>query len=105
MRLWLIVAGMVAVTYSARLLIMAWLGHGTLPDGMQGALKYVPPSVLAAIIFPALLMPQGTLNVSPGNLRLMAGIVAALVAWRTRNVLLSIGVGMVLLWLLQALLP
>ena len=36
-----------------------------------------------------------------GNLRLPAGLLAALVAWRTRNVLLTITAGMVALWLMQ----
>jgi branched-subunit amino acid transport protein len=59
--------------------------------------------VLSAIIFPELLMPGGTLDISWGNLRLFAGLAAALVAWRTRNVLLTIAVGMGVLYLLQAL--
>jgi len=32
---------------------------------------------------------------------LLAGLVAVLVAWRTRNVLLTVGVGMGVLWVLQ----
>jgi branched-subunit amino acid transport protein len=40
--------------------------------------------------------------VSLGNTRLVAGALAALVAWRTKNVLLTIGVGMAALWILQA---
>ena len=66
-------------------------------------LAYVPPAVLSAIIFPELFMPGGTLNITFGNLRLISGIVAALVAWRTRNALLTIVVGMVTLFVLQAL--
>jgi branched-subunit amino acid transport protein len=48
-------------------------------------------------------MPEGALLLAPTNLRLVAGLIAALVAWRTRRTLLSIGVGMVVLWVLQAL--
>jgi branched-subunit amino acid transport protein len=40
----------------------------------------------------------------PGNGRLVAGAIAALVAWRTRNVFLTIAVGMAALWSAQALL-
>lgn len=100
---WVIIFGMMLVTYPVRLSVIALMGERTLPDGVNGALRYVPPAALAAIVFPALLMPEGTLVVSPVNLRLVAGIVAALVAWRSRQTLLSIGVGMGLLWLLQAL--
>lgn len=34
----------------------------------------------------------------------IAGIAAALVAWRTRNMMLTIGAGMAVLWGLQAVL-
>jgi len=61
----------------------------------------VPAAVLSAIIAPELLMPGGTFNLSLGNERLLAGLVAVLVAWRTRNVLLTVGVGMGVLWVLQ----
>jgi len=43
------------------------------------------------------------LDVSLVNARLFAGALAAVVAWRTRNVFLTIGVGMGLLWILQAM--
>lgn len=102
---WLIILGMVAVTYSARLSVIALLGERPLPELVARALRYVPPAALAAIVFPALLLPEGTPDISAGNARLLAGLAAALVAWRTRRTLLAIAVGMVVLWLLQAALP
>ncbi|NPV68931.1 MAG: AzlD domain-containing protein [Anaerolineae bacterium] len=102
---WLIILGMVAVTYSARLSVIALLGQRPLPELIARALRYVPPAALAAIVFPALLLPDGALDISPGNLRLLAGLAAALIAWRTHRTLLAIGAGMVALWLLQAALP
>jgi branched-subunit amino acid transport protein len=42
---------------------------------------------------------------SLGNARLLAGVLAGLVAWRSKNALLAIAVGMVALWVLQAVLP
>jgi len=101
MRLWLIVAGMVVVTYGVRLSVIALLRGGMLPTGFMRALRYVPPAALSAIVLPALVAPDGTLDLSAGNLRLLAGIVAALVAWATRRTLLPIAVGMAALWLLQ----
>jgi branched-subunit amino acid transport protein len=47
---------------------------------------------------------SGVVDLSIGTERLLAGMLAALVAWRTRNVLLTLGVGLVALWILQALL-
>ncbi len=48
-------------------------------------------------------MPGGTLNVSPGNPRLLAGALAVVIAWRTKNALLTILSGMAALWILQTL--
>jgi branched-subunit amino acid transport protein len=61
---------------------------------MRRALRFVPPAVLSALIFPELLLPGGTLDLSPGNPRLLAGALAALIVWRTKNALLAIGIGM-----------
>ena len=80
--------------------MIALLG-GTLPPAVQRALRYVPPAALTAIILPALLRPDGALEVGPGNTRLIAGLAAGLVAWRTRSALLTIAVGMLLLWILD----
>jgi branched-subunit amino acid transport protein len=38
-----------------------------------------------------------------GNARLIAGVIAALVAWRTKNVVLTIAIGMIALWVLSAI--
>lgn len=100
---WLVILGMALVTYPVRLSVIALLGESALPASLNRALRYVPPAALAAIVFPELLMPRGALDISPANFRLVAGLAAALVAWRTRRTLLPIGVGMALLWLLQSL--
>jgi branched-subunit amino acid transport protein len=60
-------------------------------------------AVLSAIILPALLLPHGTLALSYSNARLIAGIVAVIVAWRTKNVFVTLIVGMGTLYLVQAL--
>jgi branched-subunit amino acid transport protein len=101
----LIICGMGVVTYAIRLSLIVLLGRVAVPPLVQRALRFVPPAVLSAIIFPELLRPAGMLTLSLGNPRLLAGILAALVAWRTRSVLLAIAVGMLALWILQAALP
>lgn len=100
--LWLVIFGMTLVTFLPRLSVIALLRREALPPGLARALRFVPPAALSAIIFPALVMPDGTPDLSTANARLLTGLVAAIVAWRSRNTLLTIGVGMLLLWLLQA---
>jgi hypothetical protein len=46
-------------------------------------------------------MIYGVLDLSLGNERLLAGLLAVGAAWYTRNVLWTIGVGMAILWLVQ----
>ena len=98
----LVVAGL--VTFGIRLSFIALLGKVELPPALSRALRFVPPAVLSAIILPEMLVRDGAVDLRPGNARLLAGLVAALVAWRTRNVLLTIAVGMAALWTAQALL-
>jgi branched-subunit amino acid transport protein len=59
--------------------------------------------VLAAIILPELLMKDGRPYLAPQNSFLVAGIIAVLVAWRTKNLLLTIVTGMAALWVWRAL--
>jgi branched-subunit amino acid transport protein len=104
MTLWLTILSMGVVTYALRLSLIALLGRFEVPAIVRRALRFVPPAVLSAIILPELLQPGGRLNLTLGNARLLAGLLAVLVAWRTRNVLLTVGAGMLALWVLQVVL-
>ena len=99
----LLVAGMAAVTFAIRYPVLVLVGKIPLPESVFRALRYVPPAVLTAIIVPAVLMPKGTVDVSPTNAYLVAGIVSALVAWRTKSLLLTIIIGMAVMLIWQAL--
>ncbi len=81
----------------------AWLVIVTIGAGTLG-LRFVPAAVLAALVVPALVYADGALALSFSNTRLVAGVLAAVVAWTTRSVLWTIGSGMAALWTLNALL-
>jgi branched-subunit amino acid transport protein len=104
MNLWITIILMGVVTYGLRLSLIALLGRFEVPPLISRGLRFVPPAVLSAIILPELVQPAGQLNLSLGNIRLLAGLLAVLVAWRTRNVLLTVSAGMVGLWILLSLL-
>jgi branched-subunit amino acid transport protein len=101
MNLWpvMVLAGL--ATFAIRLSFILLIGVHKPPELVQRALRFVPPAVLTAIFVPELFLPGGQLDVSLGNARLVAGVLAILVAWRTRNIFLTILVGMGVLWLLQ----
>lgn len=103
MNIWLAIIGMGIITYLIRLTPILLMERVEISGTMRQALRFVPAAVLSAIIFPELLMPGGELDISLGNERLLAGLLAAIVAWRTKNVLWTIVVGMTALWILQAI--
>lgn len=97
----LLIAGMAAVTIATRIPVLMLLSRRKLPPAIASALKYVPPAVLAAIIVPIVLLPDGRLNLQLGNTTLIASVIAVLISWRTRNLLLTIVVGMAALLLIR----
>jgi len=103
MTLWLTILFMGLVTYAIRLSLIGLMGGVEIPALVRRALRLVPPAVLSAIIGPEVLRPNGVLDLSLDNARLLAAVLAAVVAWRTKNVVLTVAVGMVGLWILQAL--
>ncbi len=89
-------------TYAMRASFLAFAHRLTdVPPGVQRILRQIPPAALASIVLPALLRPDGSVDVMQP--RLIAGLVAAVVAWRTRNIALTLVVGMGIVMLIDAL--
>lgn len=99
--IWITLLGMGLITFAIRASFLLFSEHFTLSRRLERALKYVPAAVLAAIITPTLVLPEGQIDLSITNVRLLAGIIAAIVAWRSRSILLTIVVGMAALWITQ----
>ena len=93
----LIFVGMALVTYFTRYTMIAALGKD-MPSLLERWLRYIPPAVLAALIVPAILAPQGRLAV---GLSVWGALAGAIVAWRTRSVLWTIISGIVVFWILR----
>ena len=99
---WWAVLGAGVGTYAMRASFLAFAHKlADVPPAVQRLLRQIPPAALAAIVVPALLRPEGELDLA--HPRFAAGIVAAVVAWKTRNIALTLGVGMGLVMLLDAL--
>ena len=97
----LVVAGV--LTLGIRLSFIALLGRLAMPDWFWRALRFVPIAVFAAIICSEMVSRGSSGIVVASWERLVAAVVAVGVAWRTGNVVLTIAVGMVAMWALQAL--
>jgi branched-subunit amino acid transport protein len=101
--IWLTVVIAGLGTFAIRLSFLALIRETTrIPDVAMKALRLIPSAVLAALVLPAILRPGGPWDLSIDNFRLIAGAAAWIVAWRTRNVLATITVGMAVLWTLEA---
>ena len=59
--------------------------------------RHTSVSEAAALVFPALFALDGTVG-GLLNLRVLAGALAAVVAWRSESMLATIAVGMAVLW-------
>ena len=101
--IWVLMVVIGALTFLTRLSFIALAGRWDAPPLFSSALRFVPVAILTAIVVPELVMHTGTLDLSLTNPRLLAGLLAILVAWRTRNTVLTIVIGMTLFWVLQAI--
>ncbi|MEM8532393.1 MAG: AzlD domain-containing protein [Chloroflexota bacterium] len=101
MSLWFVIVGMSIVTLCVRLSCIALLDQYDFPDRVQTALRFVPVAVLSALIAPELLAINDVYTWSFDDGRLIAGMLAALVAWYTKNALLTVFSGMAVLFTIQ----
>jgi len=101
MNIWLIFLLGGALTFGMRFSFIYLFGRFEIPEMLHRALRFVPPAVLSAIVFPELLIQSGQVKVTWTNFHLLAGIAAIIVAWKTKNTLLTILSGMAALLLLQ----
>jgi len=101
MNIWLIFLLGGALTFGMRFSFIYLFGRFEIPEMVHRALRFVPPAVLSAIVFPELLIQSGQFKVTWTNFHLLAGIAAIIVAWKTKNTLLTILSGMTVLLLLQ----
>lgn len=101
MNIWLVFLLGGLLTFGMRYSFIYLLGRYEIPETIRKALRFVPPAVLTAIVVPELVIRSGQVDVSLTNFRLLTGVVAVLVAWKTKNTLLTILVGMFTLLILE----
>ena len=98
---WLTMLIVGVLTFGIRLSFILILDRWETPPLLKRSLRFVPVAVLTAIIVPELIMRGGKPDITFANLRLIAGIVAILVAWKTKSIIWTIIAGMGVLLALQ----
>ncbi len=93
--IFLTILGMAFVTYIPRLVPVYFLSSRSLPPIVVAWLRYVPVAVLAAMLFPSILVQEDQINLGLNNLFFWAALPTFLVAWKTRSLFGSVIVGMI----------
>jgi branched-subunit amino acid transport protein len=104
MNIWLVMLLGGLITFGMRLSLIYLFGRFQISETLRKALHYVPPAVLSALILPELFLRDGAMYLSLENSRLLAGLAAIVVAWFSKNTLITILAGVAALLLLQFLL-
>lgn len=94
-----IILGMFIVTFGIRFVLYARAEKVTLPVWMEQALRFVPVSVLGAIIVPMIFMPNKQWDLHLTNPWLVGGIVAFALGLIRQQPLLTIVGGVVAFFL------
>jgi branched-subunit amino acid transport protein len=100
-QVWVTILLAALVTFLLRYLPMRLLEKQRLAPWLERALRYVPAATLSGLVFPALLLQNNKLALTFTNDRLIAGLLAILIAYFSRNAVLTIVGGLVALWILQ----
>lgn len=100
MNTWLLIFGMLAITFLTRYAFFAW-PNLRFPRLVEQGLHYVPVAVLTAIVVPGMLLPEGEWALHWRNAHLLAGVLAIAIAVLTRNLLATIAGGLLCFFLLR----
>jgi branched-subunit amino acid transport protein len=89
-------------TYLTRLSFLAVAGRfRDLSPRAERGLSLIPPAVLASLVAPAVLVVDGSFD--PLNTRLVAAAAAAVAGYLSKNVMVTLVVGIAVLMVLDAL--
>ena len=98
---WVLIVGLGATSLVTRGSFILFLTRFEVPRPVQRALRFVPPAVFTALLVPELVFAGGTVRLGLDNPKLLAALVAAPVAWRTKSTTATILVGMAAIHLVE----
>lgn len=100
-RFWLMIGVLATGTWLMRALPIMLHGHVAHPPWLERLLKHVPVAALTALVVPGALYLHVGDAYTFAPARTVASVVALVVAMRTRNIFLTLVVGMGALWAAQ----
>lgn len=97
----LTILGMMLVTYFPRVLPVWVLSSRSLPPLFLAWLRFIPVSVMAAMVLPSLVVQEQGLDVSLDNVFLLAAAPTILVAWKAQSLFTPVLLGMMVVAFLR----
>lgn len=104
MKIWIIMLALGVGTFLIRFSIIGLAERLHIPRRIERAFRFIPASMLTALVISQLTSYASSAPSPLTNSYYLAAMVACGVAWKTRNTLLTVFVGMVVLWLLRSIL-
>ena len=98
---WMLITGMAVLTFGTRYLPFGLADRLVIPPLLERALKFVPIAVLTAIIAQASLIRDNQLTLSWENHHAVAALVAFGIALFSKNLLVTVVVGLVVFWVIN----
>ena len=100
--IWMVTLVVGILNFVSRVSFIAWFARNDMPPLLTRALRHVPVAMMTAIAVPAVVfLAPGALDLTAGNAKLVAAVVAGLVAWWRKNTVETMVVGMSVLWLMR----
>ena len=94
----IIIAGL--LTYFTRMAMITLVSREMLSERVKEVLEYVPSAVFPAIIFPAIFINDYGTFVEIYDPKIFASIIAIIVGYFSKNIILTILSGLISYWLL-----
>ena len=101
---WILISILGVLTFFIRGSFLVAMSNQKLHPKLLLALKFIPTSVLAALALPAVFLVRSNSVQLTEVERWIAGSIALLVAWYSKNILATILSGMITLWLVKYML-
>ena len=96
-------AAMTVATYFSRVLFTVSVSRVRVPPFWERFLSFIPFAALTAIVTPYLLLPESGTSISLFNPWILAGSLTLFISHRTKNLILSVGCGIMVFFILGIL--
>jgi branched-subunit amino acid transport protein len=88
-------------TMAIRFSIIAVSGKVTISDRLKEVFSFIPAAVIPAIIAPMVFYHEGSVEVLHGKERLIVLLIATVICYKTKSMLATVSLGLVLLYFTQ----